>query len=234
MASFGTETVEAAIKRIKDFFSIHTDTELSRKLDLTKSGLSSWKTRGSLDIALIKEKMPNISIDWLLTGAGEPSIKENPHSIIMDEIEKLKKSIYSPIHEGIIGKLDNIKEPVEAYNRTERVRVPLYYSDTLKVRGYYYSDYLFNESIIIIELTDVSYEVLGFAKCELLVIDKNRQPMKDNYIVIEASDEYIIAKFGEDEKGQYYKNEIEDKMIYLINENHYIVGTVIAKIKSMI
>lgn len=69
--------VEQIIYRFKTAHNIATDTELSRMLGVSKSTVSNWIARNSLDYNLVFSKCEHINIDWLLTGNGEML---KPHS----------------------------------------------------------------------------------------------------------------------------------------------------------
>lgn len=67
MKTFSSSQV---IDRLKEALNITTDTELATYIGISKSALSNWKTRNTLDLPLLFSVCEHISIDWLLTGDG--------------------------------------------------------------------------------------------------------------------------------------------------------------------
>lgn len=58
------------IKRLKNAKNIQSDAELAIFLGISKSTLSNWYKRNSIDYDLLFSKCEPINIDWLLTGTG--------------------------------------------------------------------------------------------------------------------------------------------------------------------
>jgi len=81
------------IKRLKESQRIKTDSELANKLDITSSTISAWKSRNSIDIILIAEKFPNVSIDWLIKGGVENQNKStDAFSDLKSELKEIMES----------------------------------------------------------------------------------------------------------------------------------------------
>ena len=59
-----------AIERLKTGLNLSSDNALAELLGISKTTLSNWKSRNSIDIPLVFSKCEQISIDWLLTGHG--------------------------------------------------------------------------------------------------------------------------------------------------------------------
>lgn len=66
-----TLSSQEVILRLKKALNISTDIELANYLGISKSTLSNWKARNTLDLPLLFSLCEQISIDWLLTGKGE-------------------------------------------------------------------------------------------------------------------------------------------------------------------
>lgn len=242
MASLGKQTVEAAFERLKIILGIHSEGEIGEFLGLTKQTMSNWKFRGTLDIALIKEKIDGISIDWLIDGIGEPLLKDQRTNQLKEEVSKLNDILYKPIQKGIKGSSIAAEEVVQyRVEQGERLRVPIIYSKVSSnvpdnydiIRGYYYSDYIVNENVIMMKVKEERYVKHGIEENELLAIDTKRKPKNGDYIVLDTKMSYIIATFEEDEKGHNYMDLGEGKeKVYIADENSYIEGVIIAKIKN--
>ena len=58
------------LDRLKVVYNIQKDTELATLLGVSKSTLSNWMSRDSIDYDRVFSKCEHINIDWLLTGRG--------------------------------------------------------------------------------------------------------------------------------------------------------------------
>lgn len=58
------------IERAKIALSIDSDTEFATILGISKSTLSNWKSRNTIDYNLLFSKCEQINFDWLITGQG--------------------------------------------------------------------------------------------------------------------------------------------------------------------
>lgn len=58
------------LDRLKNAYNIQKDTELATLLGISKSTLSNWISRDSIDYDKVFSKCEHINIDWLLTGHG--------------------------------------------------------------------------------------------------------------------------------------------------------------------
>lgn len=58
------------IERLKMGLELPSDNALAELLGISKTTLSNWKSRNSIDIPLVFSKCEQLSMDWLLTGTG--------------------------------------------------------------------------------------------------------------------------------------------------------------------
>ena len=58
------------LNRLKEVYNIQKDIDLANLLGISKSTLSNWVSRDSLDYDRVFSKCEHINIDWLLTGRG--------------------------------------------------------------------------------------------------------------------------------------------------------------------
>ncbi|HAT1685150.1 TPA: bacteriophage CI repressor [Klebsiella oxytoca] len=67
-----TNNAEVVINRLKQVFSVTSDSALCSKLDVSPQTLSSWKARNKIPYANCVEvsERTDVSLDWLLTGRG--------------------------------------------------------------------------------------------------------------------------------------------------------------------
>lgn len=243
MASFGKETVEAAIKRMKKILSIYTDTELSEKLGLTRSGLSSWKTRGSLDIALIQQKITGVSIDYLLYGVGTPlidfsSMKENMIDGILGIVKDPETGYELKPNINKVLEKQNLIDSIEYEYST---RMPIYYCNGLNTdskrfnefKNHYRYEYLVNERTIGIDMNSDQYSNYGYHEGDTLIIDTTRAPNNGDVILGHREGELELLLYIENDSDIYYQ-EIQNN----INKKHDndgsidVYGVVISKLKT--
>ncbi|EGR7452876.1 bacteriophage CI repressor [Salmonella enterica] len=64
---------EVVIARLKQVFSVMSDSALCEKLSVSPQTLSSWKSRNKIPYANCVQVSTknNVSLDWLLTGRGQ-------------------------------------------------------------------------------------------------------------------------------------------------------------------
>lgn len=104
--------VEAILERLKEIYGLGSDADLARFLEMTPSGVSTWKRRGTLDLSYIVEKClstptPNlktVNLHWLIAGEGAASL-ETVQSIVVDEITNQTPGILQEVVSRIIEKL---------------------------------------------------------------------------------------------------------------------------------
>lgn len=70
------------INRFKEVKKIKSDAELSNYLGISRSTLSNWKARNTIDFDILFAKCEQESIDWLLTGEGNMFRSLSSKSII--------------------------------------------------------------------------------------------------------------------------------------------------------
>lgn len=249
MASFGRETVEAALRRLKKLLSVRTDNELAECLDMTSSGLSAWKRRGSIDIALILEKLPNTSIDWLLAGVGEP-YTYNDSLDIMEPIklvrekntEYIRKSLMPPTI-GKVSRKANIKSSDLANELKESPTIPIFYGVSAgnptvtfnELKGYYKYDYLVNERTIGIDMNTDEYSGYGLQKGDIIIIDTAREPQNGNLVLVKIEGTFDILYYYDNNGSIYYEKVVEGTKNKKYNVDNLIdvSGVAIAKIRKL-
>lgn len=104
--------VESILERLKEVYGLASDADLARFLDMTSSGVSTWKRRGSLDLSAIVEKclatptadLKMVNLHWLIAGNGAASL-QTVQSIIIDEITSRTPEVMREIVSSVIDKL---------------------------------------------------------------------------------------------------------------------------------
>ncbi|TWP30545.1 peptidase S24 [Apibacter muscae] len=74
------------LNRIKEYNDFKTDKELASFLGISKSTLSNWYNRNSIDYDLVFSKCVQIDKNWLLTGKGKMLKEEKESDIIINPI----------------------------------------------------------------------------------------------------------------------------------------------------
>ncbi len=92
------------LERVKTAMSFTTDKDLAAFLGVSKSTLSNWVKRDSLDFELVFSKCEQLNADWLLTGKGE-MLKVNKDVVsepLMEAYDPtVKKNEGVPLVEGV-------------------------------------------------------------------------------------------------------------------------------------
>lgn len=70
-------TKQDVLNRLKEAYNIQKDTELAALLGVSKSTLSNWSSRNTIDYDKVFSLCEHINIDWLLTGRGS-MLKSEP------------------------------------------------------------------------------------------------------------------------------------------------------------
>lgn len=79
------------LNRLKSVKKFNTDTELANFLNISRSTLSNWYSRNSIDYDLLFSKCENsIDINWLLTGNGYNIRSEK--NILAEPVESFRKT----------------------------------------------------------------------------------------------------------------------------------------------
>lgn len=58
------------LNKIKEYKDFKTDVELADFLGISRQNLSAWRTRNSINVNSIVDKLPELRRSWLLTGEG--------------------------------------------------------------------------------------------------------------------------------------------------------------------
>jgi len=100
------------LDRMKVLYELETDSDLARFLEMSPSGIATWRRRQSIDLTLLVEccvfrltprlKKPNIH--WLITGEGIPA-PENPMSMIRDAVNAAIIAETGQMEKRVIEKL---------------------------------------------------------------------------------------------------------------------------------
>lgn len=78
MKTFSSKEI---IERLKIGLELSSDNALADTLGVSKTTLSNWKSRNSLDFPLVFSLCEHISLDWLLTGEGNMLKSDNEKPI---------------------------------------------------------------------------------------------------------------------------------------------------------
>jgi len=249
MASFGETVVLAALERLQKLFGIDTDTATAELCGVSKQTFSKWKSRGTLDIAKIKESIPELSIDWLLTGDGKPliktinkynsptNIKRSVQNMATQPLRDVMRYVNQPIEEYLSEPTEEYKTANEHRNRIPIVggRVsagkPLDVFDS--ITGYFYTDSIATNSTCILQMFVDTYKEHGIRKGDMLVIDTKATPKDCSYIVFADAERYKVGHFRIDKDVTKYIDLESGKDVIVNKENlGYIIGVIKTRIRD--
>lgn len=77
-----SQNAKDILERLKIAYNIKNDTELAAFLGVARNTVSTWKTRNSIDYALVFARCDNLNIDWLITGEGEIFKTKTPKNVV--------------------------------------------------------------------------------------------------------------------------------------------------------
>lgn len=113
------------LKRAKIALGLSTDVQLAEALGVSKSTLSNWKARNTIDYAILFSKCEHVNIDWLITGEGDmvrhPHIMNIEHEFLTGVDRKLEVQDI-PLYDlsataGLMAVFNNLQASPEDYLR---------------------------------------------------------------------------------------------------------------------
>lgn len=81
------------LQAIKDYKGFKTNAGLAEFLGVSRSALSNWIARGTLDEGLIMEKIPEIRVEFLRTGEYPMTEQLDVIDVLLKRIEILERKI---------------------------------------------------------------------------------------------------------------------------------------------
>ena len=81
------------LQAIKDYKGFKTNAGLAEFLGVSRSALSNWIARGTLDEGLIMEKIPEIRVEFLRTGEYPMTEQLDVIDVLLKRIELLERKI---------------------------------------------------------------------------------------------------------------------------------------------
>ena len=81
------------LQAIKDYKGFKTNAGLAEFLGVSRSALSNWIARGTLDENLIMSKIPEVRLEFLRTGEFPMTEQHDVIGILLDRIERLERRI---------------------------------------------------------------------------------------------------------------------------------------------
>ena len=96
---------QGIINRLKEAYNIQKDTDLANLLGISKSTLSNWVSRDSIDFDKVFSLCEHIDINWLLTGRGS-ILKEDSEQVLPEINYEYKGAPYYNV--DFIGGFDMV------------------------------------------------------------------------------------------------------------------------------
>lgn len=87
------------IEKLKSVFNVSTDTGLAEALGVRQNTISSWKTRGTLDYALIISKCDNIDLNWIFNDKSDDLNTKKCNTKTPQNVLKQNEDIFEDIFE---------------------------------------------------------------------------------------------------------------------------------------
>lgn len=201
MKTFGTK--QDILNRLKEAYKINTDTELARFLGVSKSTLSNWISRDSMDYDKIFSKCEHININWLLRGEG--ACQETLSLLNKREIGSIP--FYNlPVSAGALGVLSgwDQRDPsgyvkFEAFDGCECV---------LPVVGVSMEPIIYSGDWIGIKrINDVTIH-WDFLQTDVIYLIVTHEDRMIKYIDEAATEDYIVCKSPNSKPFRVSKNDI--------------------------
>ncbi len=89
--------INLIIERLFVYFKVNTHSDLARRLGVSATTLSNWKSRNTIDYELLFTKCENINFDWLFMGRGNMYNEYNLESNIPFEVNEASVNYYKDI-----------------------------------------------------------------------------------------------------------------------------------------
>lgn len=90
MQEINTQNVKFLLNRLKSALNLTTDVELSSFLGISTQGISSWRSRNTIDYDLIFTKCGHLDLNWLIRGVPDP---QNENDKFKNDEAPLDKSV---------------------------------------------------------------------------------------------------------------------------------------------
>lgn len=85
--------VNYILQSIKDYKGFKTNAVLAEYLGVSRSALSNWISRGSLDETLIQSRIPEIRKEFLRTGKQPMTEQRDVVQVLLERIARLEQKI---------------------------------------------------------------------------------------------------------------------------------------------
>lgn len=85
--------INLILQSIKDYKGIRTNTALAEFLGVSRSAISNWISRGTLDEKLICKKIPEIRLEFLRTGEFPMTEQSEIVNTLLRRIEILEQMV---------------------------------------------------------------------------------------------------------------------------------------------
>lgn len=107
------------LNRLKEAYNIKKDTDLACLLGISKSTLSNWVSRDSIDYDRVFSLCEHINIDWLFTGEGN-MLRNAEHFQALSNNQPQNPDIISLLKEQLEKLTNQLEKKQEKIERQER------------------------------------------------------------------------------------------------------------------
>ena len=136
--------INTILSRLKEYFKVRTDTELASCLEIKQNTISSWKSRGMVDLMLIISKCDNVSYDWLLKGIAD-NVTDTETAEDISSLQNISKSDTKYRLRSSVASVSEQLRPYKANlskkeNDADSAHIPLYDIDAISSLSALFAD----------------------------------------------------------------------------------------------
>ncbi|PQL91063.1 helix-turn-helix domain-containing protein [Apibacter adventoris] len=193
--------VKDIIDRLKKHLNFTHDIQLTEYLGISIETLFIWKENNSFDKDLIKEKLPNIDINWLLTGKGNEPVNKEKSTGSLD-LTTISGYYFPDVSAsaGLNMKLEN------AENQKIPISIPGWGSDLIFINVYGDSMYPKYNSGEIIAIKNIEFQYINYGFPYVVVFKNGDTYIKyidkgkghDHILLISENKHYAPKEFSLD------------------------------------
>jgi DNA-binding XRE family transcriptional regulator len=129
-------SLKAVLDRLLSIYSLGSDSDLARKLEVNRQTLGSWRTRNSIPYSLCIKvcEAESISLNWLFAGEGPMRSDDPPVANVSDhelseweeEVVSLLRSLGDEDRRAVLNVIEEKKRSRELERRVEELSAALY------------------------------------------------------------------------------------------------------------
>lgn len=203
MANFSKQEIKDIISRIKSESNLKTDADLSLALGLAETTINTWKRRGTLDLALLIDKLGNLDLDYIIYG---------------ERTELNSKSNYKTEHNNEIS--------IPLY--TSRVSAGKPLQVTEDIEAYIYPTKRYHRGTFMVGVQGDSMQDAGILDGDKLLVDTLREPKTENIVIARLDGEMTVKRLSIHKGSLVLAPENPKYKVIEVNSETEIIGVVVS------